>query len=46
MTIEELKQLEHLLTLFRDDSFDREEYEKRESLRFDVEFQAKADGEK
>lgn len=39
MNIDDLKELERLLTLFRDDCVDREEYDKRESVRFDVEFE-------
>lgn len=42
LTPEELKTLEQLLTKFRDDSFDQAEFDKRESLRFDVEFEIKA----
>lgn len=42
MNIDDLKELERLLTLFRDDSVDREEYDKRESVRFDVEFEIEA----
>ena len=39
MTKSELEQLEKLLTKFRDMSTDREESAKRESVRFDVEFE-------
>lgn len=36
LTNDELKTLEELLRKFRDDSVDRDEWDKRESLRFDV----------
>ena len=36
--------LELLLKEHRDDAVDREEWDKRESLRFDVEFEIKARG--
>ena len=42
MKLEDLKTLERLLTEFRDDSGDREEYDKRESVRFDVGFEIMA----
>jgi hypothetical protein len=44
MTNEELQTLEMLLSKFRDDSFDREEYDKRESLRFDVAIECEGRG--
>jgi hypothetical protein len=41
----ELQVLEMLLRKFRDhESVDREEFDKRESLRFDVEFECEARG--
>ena len=39
MTEQELKKLEKLLAKFRDIATDREESAKRESVRFDVEFE-------
>jgi len=39
MTLDELKTLERLLRQFRDMAMDREEWEKRESTRFDAEFE-------
>lgn len=42
MTVKEIKQLERLLKKFRDESVDREEWDKRESMRFDVEFELEA----
>ena len=42
MTVKEIKQLERLLERFRDESVDREEWDKRESMRFDVEFELEA----
>ncbi len=45
MTDQELQTLEMLLRKFRDnESVDREEWDKRESLRFDVEFECEARG--
>ncbi|WP_160165065.1 hypothetical protein [Chrysiogenes arsenatis] len=44
MIDQELQLLELLLRKFRDDSVDREEHDKRESLRFDVEFECEARG--
>lgn len=45
MTDQEFQKLEMLLRKFRDDeSVDREEWDKRESLRFDVEFECEARG--
>jgi hypothetical protein len=45
MTDHEMQQLELLLRKFRDDeSVDREEWDKRDSLRFDVEFECEARG--
>ena len=45
MTDQEFQALEMLLRKFRDDeSVDREEWDKRESLRFDVAFECKARG--
>jgi len=45
MTPEELTVLEVLLAKFRDEAVDRSEFDKRESLRFDVEFERHADEE-
>ena len=39
MNAKDLLALEALLVQFRDDSVDREEYKKRESVRFDVAFE-------
>jgi len=39
MTRKELEQLEELLSKFRDDSVDREEFSRREAVRFEVEFE-------
>ena len=45
MTDQDFQTLEMLLRKFRDnESVDREEWDKRESLRFDVEFECKARG--
>lgn len=45
MTDQEFQTLEMLLRKFRDDeSVDREEWDKRESLRFDVAFECEARG--
>ena len=45
MTDQELQTLEMLLRKFRDEeSVDREEFDKRESLRFDVEFECMGRG--
>jgi hypothetical protein len=40
----EYQMLESLLRKFRDDSVDREEFDKRESLRFDVAFECQIRG--
>jgi hypothetical protein len=45
VTTTELRQLEALLRTYRDDSVDRAEWDKRESVRFDVEFDAQIRGE-
>jgi hypothetical protein len=39
MTPEELTQLEALLRKYRDDAADREEWDKREAMRFEVAFE-------
>ena len=44
MKLSDLQELESLLLRYRDDSIDREEFDKRESLRFDVEFDIVAQG--
>ena len=45
LTNDELKTLEELLRKFRDSSVDRDEYDKRESLRFDVAIECEGLGE-
>jgi len=40
----DLLELERLLRLYRDDAVDRSEFDKRESLRFDVAFELESRG--
>jgi hypothetical protein len=44
MEDQEYQMLESLLRKFRDESVDREEFDKRESVRFDVEFECQIFG--
>jgi len=44
MSDSEFQMLELLLRKFRDEAVDREEFDKRESVRFDVEFECKIRG--
>jgi len=45
LTNDELAELLRLLEKYRDDAVDREEFDKRESMRFDAEFELNARGD-